>query len=181
VAAATARALREQDAGLLLVAGDVRAVQLLRADLAPLVHRGLTMRHVPGGRAPDGSTAHRTAAVAEAVATYATHQTQAMLAVLARHAGPHGTAVYGAWASLRALAAGQVQTLCVVDDDEDERMAWFGSRLLCGGAAATDAAPGRLVDVAVRAALLTGADVRVVEPGTVPEGIAALCRYHADA
>jgi hypothetical protein len=36
---------------------------------------------------------------------------------------------------------------------------------------------GRLVDVAVRGALLTDAQVRVVEPGTVTEDIAALCRF----
>jgi hypothetical protein len=42
---------------------------------------------------------------------------------------------------------------------------------------ATGAAPGRLVDVTVRAALLTDAEVRVVPPGTVPEDIAALRRY----
>jgi hypothetical protein len=177
VAAATARALREHVAGLLLVAGDVRAVQLLRDDLAPLLHQGLTLRQLPGGRAPDGSATNRAAAVARAVAEYTAHQTEAALAALARHAGPRGTAVQGARATLTALGNGEVQTLFVAERPGDDRLAWFGPESLCAADPATGTAPGRLVDVAVRAALLTDAEVRVVEPGTVSEDIAALRRF----
>ena len=66
------------------------------------------------------------------------------------------------------------------------RTAWYGPGLLC--AAAADEVPdgdgwwqasGRLVDVAVRAALLTDADVRVVDlaAGRFDDSIAGLCRY----
>ena len=52
-------------------------------------------------------------------------------------------------------------------------------------AAALSGAPvhsGRMIDVAVRSALLSGADVRVISQGTPAEpvgGIGALCRYAA--
>ncbi len=179
VALTTARALRHLRAGLLLVAGDVRAVQLLSDDLAPLRQRGLTIRRLPGGRAPDGSAANRAAAVTAEVERYTAHQTDALLAALARHAGPRGTAVHGAQASLAALAAGQVQTLFVADRAGDERPAWFSPGTLCAVRAGSPGARrGRLVDVAVRAALLTHAEIRVVPPGTVPGDVAALCRFH---
>ncbi len=179
VAAATVRALHELNAGLLLVGGDVRAVQLLCDDLAPLRQRGLTVRRLPGGRSPDGSAEHRAAAVRTEVARHTWNQTDAGLAAMARHAGPHGTAVHGARATLAALAAGQVRTLFVADRDGDERTAWFGGGVPGATEPVPGTVPGRLVDVAVRAALLTDAEVRVVEPQAVPEDIAALCRFAA--
>jgi hypothetical protein len=177
VAAATARALREHSAGLVLVAGDVRAAQLLRDDLAPLVHQGLTVRQLPGGRAPDGSAANRAAAITREVAGYAAHQIEVALAALGRHAGPGGTAVQGARATIAALGNGEVQTLFVAEHAGDDRLAWFGPDVLCAAEPAAGTAPGRLVDVAVRAALLTDAEVRVVAPGAVPGDIAALRRF----
>ncbi|HEU4426679.1 MAG TPA: hypothetical protein VFR67_29450, partial [Pilimelia sp.] len=98
---------------------------------------------------------------------------------------PAGT-VEGVAATLAALAAGRVATLFVADDPDDDRVAWYGSHLLCA-ATARDIpdgpdewpASGRLVDIAVRAALLTDADVRVVDvtAGRFREGIGALCRF----
>jgi hypothetical protein len=183
VAQAATHALRDVDAGLLLVAGDVRAVQLLREDLAPLTRHGLTVQHLPGGRAPDGSDAGRFAAIASAVDAYATRQSTAMLAALTRHSSRHGTATYSAAPTLAALAAGRVRTLFVADRAGDERTCSFGvavrqaTELRHPATADTWPARGRLVDVAVRAALLTNAEVRVIEPGTVTGDIAALCRY----
>jgi Bacterial archaeo-eukaryotic release factor family 2 len=177
VATATAHALRQVDAELMLVAGDVRAVQLLRADLAPLQHRGLTLIQVPGGRSPDGSAETRTAAVAAAIDGYAARQTAALLAALDRHGGPTGTAVHGADATLDALAAGRVGTLFVADHEDDRRVAWFGAGRLCAVRPVPGGTRGRLIDVAVRAALLTDAEVRIVPPGTVPGDLAALCRF----
>jgi hypothetical protein len=184
VAAATVHAVHEVDAGLVLVAGDVRAVQLLRHQLAPLIRHGLAIRQLPGGRAPDGSATGRAAAIVTAVREHAGHQTAALLSALDRHGGPHGTASYGAKATMTALAAGRVRTLFVADRPEDRRTWSPGARVreaaqLGHPAVGTRSTRGRLVDVAVRAALLTGAQVRVVEPGTVPEDIAALRRFPA--
>jgi hypothetical protein len=175
VAEAVTRAVHQVDAGLVLVAGDVRAVQLLREQLAPLVHQGLTVGHLPGGRSPDGSEPGRRAATVAAVRDHADRQTVAMLAALHRHSGRRGTAVYGAHATLSALAAGRVGTLFVADRARDERT--------CAFTATRPTDPtgmrGRLVDVAVRAALLSDATVRVVEPGAVKDDLAALCRFAA--
>jgi hypothetical protein len=65
---------------------------------------------------------------------------------------------------------------------DDDRTAWFGVRTLCAAAPGTDGPvqAGRLVDVAVRAALLTQADVRFVkgvEHAGLVDGIGAVCRF----
>src|SRR6266487_1390161 len=147
VAEAVTRALRESRAGLLLVAGDVRAVQLLREHLPPAVRRQVTVRDLPGGRG-------------------------------------HGGTVEGVPATLAALAAGRVDTLFVADDTDDERTAWYAPHVLCAAtrdeiardAGAGQPAAGRLVDVAVRAALLTDAEVRVMH-GPFQDRIGGVCRF----
>jgi hypothetical protein len=79
-----------------------------------------------------------------------------------------------------------VRVLLVVDDPADERPAWFGPDVWCT-ATAFDAGRqqhptrrGRLIDVAVRAALLGGAQVRILRPAEgigLVDGVAALCRH----
>jgi hypothetical protein len=80
--------------------------------------------------------------------------------------------VEGAAATLAALALGQVDTLLLTGLFlDDERTAWFGPAPADVAVepgtlidlAVADPVEGRLVDVAVRAALGTGADVRVLE------------------
>src|SRR6266536_4551188 len=113
-AAAVAGAVTEEmarvDADLVLVAGDVRATQLLGERLRRSA-ADATIHRLPGGRSPDGSAASRPAAVA---------------------------------------------------DPADERTAWFGPDLWCATTRKAvhreDLRRGRLVDVAIRAALLTKAD-----------------------
>jgi Bacterial archaeo-eukaryotic release factor family 2 len=182
VAEAVSRALTGSRASLLLVAGDVRAVQLLRDHLPHPIHGPVSLRHLPGGRGHDGSQAARQAAIAAAVDAYVAEGDAAALQRFADR-GP-GRSVQGAPATLAALAAGRVETLLVSDEPTD-RVAWFGPDLWC--AATPDDAPaagagrllsGRLVDVAVRAALCTDAEVRVID-GPVPGGIAGLCRFAA--
>jgi hypothetical protein len=180
VAESVTRALRDIRAGLLMVAGDVRAVQLLRDHLPSAARRQLTLRHLPGGRGNDGSHAVRRAAIAEAVGEYVAGRTRAALDRFTER-GPHGTA-RGASATLAALAAGRVDTLFASTRVDGERTAWIGPNSLC--AASPDEVPagdgpvlaGRLVDVAVRAALLTDAEVWIVDQ-PLPEGIGAICRF----
>jgi len=173
VAEAVAHTVTQIDAGLVLVGGDVRAVALLREHLAGLVRAGVYVAHLPGGRSPDGSAPERDAATTAAVREHANRRTLAMLGALDRHGGQRGAAAYGARATLAALAAGRVRTLFVADREDDERSCPFG----LARPTEPSRARGRLVDVAVRAALLTDADVRVVEPGTVKDDLAALCRF----
>ncbi|MEV4624205.1 Vms1/Ankzf1 family peptidyl-tRNA hydrolase [Asanoa sp. NPDC049573] len=179
VAAATAHALSRVGARLLLVAGDIRAIHLL---LARLPQRPLLIRRVSGGRGPDGSAARRAIDVARARAAYAEETRLAMTAAL-RNAAT-STVIEGADRTLTALAGGRVRTLFIDRRVASTGTAWFGSELLC--AARPVALPGGdgprrggLVDVAVRAALLTDAAICQTNRQTVPiaGGIGALCRY----
>jgi hypothetical protein len=89
-------------------------------------------------------------------------------------AAERGTrAVEGAGATLAALARGQVATLLLTGLFlDDRRTAWFGpaptdvaaDREALAGLGVPGPVEGRLVDVAVRAALGTGAEVRVLDP-----------------
>jgi hypothetical protein len=184
VADVITQATRDLHAGLLLVAGDIRAVQLLRDHLPPGTRRQVTLRSVPGGREQDGSETARRAAIVAAVDGYVADQTQAALERFAERAP--STAVEGAAATLAALAAGRVGTLLVTDDPDDPRTAWFGPQLLCSaeepeipGENGTWAAQGRLVDIAIRAALLTDAEVRIVDAAAdrIDGRIGGLCRF----
>lgn len=181
VADQVTRALQKVDAHLLLVAGDVRAVQMLRDSLSTGVRRSASLRHVPGGRQPDGSAEVRAAAVAKAVEAYAAESSAGLLTRFLDVRGPGGAAVEGARATVDALVAGRVGTLLVVDDPADDRTAWYGEDVLARLDAAPSLVPGRLVDVAIRAALLTDAGVHIisaVEAEEIAEGIGALTRFH---
>ena len=179
-----ARLCRRVDARLVVVAGDVRAVGMLRdglpAELAPLV------RVVDGGRSPDGSGPALEAEVARALDEAVAADTAALLEKLAEERGQADRAVDGADAVLAALAEARVDVLLVGDDADDDRSAWFGpepNHVAATGLGLEDLgveAPeqARLVDVAVRAALGTGAGVRVApDDADVPEGLAAILRW----
>lgn len=186
VADAVSAALRRVDADLLLVAGDVRAVQLLRERLPHGLAARVRVAPLPGGRSADGSAGARHAAADRAVRAHA--DTRAARVLTRFEAAPLGVAVRGVSETLAALADGRVQTLIVVDDPDDRRTAWFSPELLCVSdpdrRAPGGLRPGRLIDVAVRAALLTDAEILVCdgnlacEQGVpIPDGVAALCRY----
>jgi hypothetical protein len=170
-------AAEQVGAGLILVAGDARAVALVRDGLhdqpAEVRVRGLATTRRSG----------LSAAVAAAVADDTNTRIEDVLQRLCEGGGPRSGAVEGAAETFAALAAGRVDVLVVVDGPADGRLAWCGSDLLCSLARPewTDrVVHGRMVDVAVRAALLTDAHVCVV-PGGHPlepaEGIGALVRY----
>ncbi len=181
VAREVSRALGDVDAHLLVVAGDVRAVQLLRDHLPNGVRQAVTMRPLSGGRHRGGSAALQDAAAAEAAAELGAAETRALIERFDRERRPGGLAVVGVVATLAALGQGRVDTLIVVDDPDDERVAWFGPNN-AGAQKRTgpEDTAGRMVDVAVRAAVLSDADVRVVsrEQATgLRQGIGALCRF----
>ncbi|KAB7843763.1 hypothetical protein [Streptomyces mobaraensis] len=188
VAAAVDEALAEVSASLLLVAGDVRARQYLTKHLPARVRRDVTVGHISGSRSADGSAAVRTSRTETEVARAGHARTAELLRTLEHELAPGGHAVEGVRATLDALAVGRVGTLTVTDDPRDQRTAWFGDSPAELAERRDDLPPdgggepheGRLADVAVRAALLTGADVRVLEPGeprTPAQGAGGICRY----
>lgn len=79
VARDVTRALHQVDAQLLLIAGDVRAVELLLERLPTAVRQALTVRRLPGGRQPDSSGAIRDEATADVVAEFAHTETADLL------------------------------------------------------------------------------------------------------
>ena len=181
VAREVSQAVREVDAHLLVVAGDVRAVQLLRDHLPNGVRQAVTIRQLSGGRQADGSAALQDAAAADAVAELAAAQTRTLIERFDRERRPGGLAVVGVAATLAALGQGRVDTLIVVDDADDERVAWFGpNNLGAQKRSGPDDRSGRMVNVAIRAAMLSDADVHVVSREQAPglrQGIGALCRF----
>jgi hypothetical protein len=173
------------DARVVVLAGDVRALQLLR-EAVPERVTGL-LREVAGGRSADGSGEAIEEEVARVVRDRVAEDTAEALEKFAEERGQRDRAVEGAAATLGALALGQVEGLFVAAD-LDGGPAWFGPEPLHVGAnrddlgamgvEAPDEAP--LVDVAIRAALGAGAGVRVVPAERAPEdGLGALLRWTA--
>ncbi|WP_141580074.1 Vms1/Ankzf1 family peptidyl-tRNA hydrolase [Actinomadura sp. WMMA1423] len=188
VAHALAGDLADSGARVLLLGGDVRAMQYLTKHLPEGVRQEVTVGHVSGGRGRDGAWQRRKRQVREQVGRWADEETRGLLKRLDEGRGPSGLAVEGAVPTLRALARGQVATLLVADDPADRRTAWFGPaptqvsdrRTPLVEEGASPVVRGRLADVAVRAAVLTGAEVHVLDPeapGLPSQGIGALCRY----
>ena len=186
VAREVADLVERVDARLVVAAGDERALQLLREALPRDVLDRLET--VSGGRSPDGSADAIAAEVDRLVDSTVAADTVALLQKLREELGQADRAVDGPARTLEVLARAQVEVLLVHDDLDDDRRAWFGPEPLQVGmtreavqAMGVDQ-PGqaRLADVAVRAALGTGAGVRVVpDPGLPTDGLGAILRWSA--
>jgi hypothetical protein len=122
-------------------------------------------------------------------------ETDALVHSFTEARGRRGNCVEGTYATLRALAFGRLRTLLVCDgsgEPGERREAWYGpgpadvADRRSGLARHTEPhVRGPLADVAVRGALLTGADIRVLDwsmPSAPSQGIGGLCRYtrHAE-
>jgi hypothetical protein len=175
VADALARLVDQVRPRFVAAAGDVRALQLLR-EQAPKRVRELLC--VVGGEL--GALEAVFAEADKLAAATVEADNRALLARFAEELGQAATgaeggaqAVEGAAATLAALARGQVATLLLTGLFlDDRRTAWFGpaptdvaaDRDALVGLGVPGPVEGRLVDVAVRAALGTGAEVRVLDP-----------------
>lgn len=186
VAEAAEAALRGAGAKILVVLGDVRAEQLLREKLSSWVHKDVVVKHIAGSRSADGSEKSRDERVVAAVREAVAEQTARLWAGFVEERAPHGLAVDGPGPTLEALAEGRVATLLVAPSAGSDDEAWFGPAPtqvhVAGGSGPTwsDPRTGPLLDVAVRAAVLTGAEIRVIPPdaGFAPErGVGGICRF----
>jgi hypothetical protein len=137
---------------------------------------------------PDGSEAVRAEEIEVELQLAVAKRTAALLAQFDEQRCPAGRAVEGAGPTLAALAEGRVRVLLLAMDTDPARTAWFGPDVTEVAAdrqtlqrAGVNPQQGPLADVAIRAALLTGAHVRTLPspgpPEAPREGIGALCRY----
>ncbi|MEU9045701.1 MULTISPECIES: Vms1/Ankzf1 family peptidyl-tRNA hydrolase [unclassified Kitasatospora] len=187
VVKALGTALAKVDAHVLMLAGDVRARQYLTKHLPTWVRHEVEIHPVSGSRSPDGAWPQRAVQVDAETHKAGQKETAALLHAYGEQLSPRGHAVEGIYATLRALADGQLRTLLVTDDPASRRTAWFGPEptdIADASTAFTEHTKGLirapLADAAVRAALLTGADVRVLQPGATgapAQGIGGLTRY----
>lgn len=173
------------DPRLIVLGGEGRLVNLIRdalpRELADLV------RSRPGGRSEDGGDVERTDEVDRWSRSAIAEDTTALLRKFTEEKGQLDQAVDGLEPTLEALRESRVSTLLAHDDPDDERLGWFvpdeptlvaTEEHLLEDLGADDLRVGRAVDVAIRSALLTGADIRIVP--TSPrlfEGIGALLRW----
>jgi release factor family 2 len=180
--------INEHAVRLLVLAGDVRALQYLEKHLPIGVTRQVAIRHVSGSRSPDGSDPLRAEQVADAVRLTVADQTASQLAQFDEERRPGGRAVEGVAPTLEAFRESRVRVLLLARDVGDARTAWFGVEPTAVSddpedleRAGVPPQRGPLVDVAVRSALLTRAGVRILENSGAPEapveGVGALCRF----
>jgi hypothetical protein len=170
-------------AQIVVIAGDVRAVQLVTDELPARVRE--LVQIVAGGRAPGTDDEALAEDVARFVRTAAAESSVALLQKLREEVGQEDRAVAGAEPTLAALREARVEVLLVHDRGNDDRSAWFGPAPLSigleRGDAELDGRPareGRLIDVAVRGAIGGGAEIRVVpNVAQVRDGLAGILRW----
>jgi hypothetical protein len=172
------------DAEVIVVAGDVREVALVRDALPTRVADRVHV--IEGGRAAGTDDGAREHEIERLLDTAVADATVALLRKLREELGQHDRGVVGSAPTFDALGKGQVEVLLVHDDPADDRTAWFGEAPTMIGVAPNDVADGaaaqaRLVDVAIRAAIGTGAEVRVVPSvHALPDGLGGILRWAAD-
>lgn len=185
VAALVSRAADAAAARLLAVSGDPRAVPLV-VDALPAPTRRLV--EVVDGGSRDAGLRSIDAEVGRLVANVAAEDTVSFLRTVREELGQHDRAVEGARDVLGALARGQVEILGVHDTVDDERAASFGPDAHHVAVEPQELRDmgverpvrGRLPDVVVRGALLTGAAVHVMPWHAGPrDGMCALLRWQA--
>ena len=174
----------EIGARVIVVAGDVRALQLLREHLPE--RTAALLREVDGSRAPGSGLDEIADDVVKLAATVVAEDTVEFLRQFKEERGQQDLAVEGVHETIAALAAARVDTLLLHDDPDDDRTAWFGPEP--GMVAETPETlsdmgvdgpqEGRLVDVAIKATFATGAAVRIIPSGrSVRDGIGAILRF----
>src|SRR5688500_3614034 len=160
---------------IIIVAGDVRAVQFLREALPKEMDE--LVRVTSGERPnPDGSGGIPQDEVDALVAEVIRRDTDEMLAKFEEELGEGDLAAEGPGAVVEALGKAQVEVLLIRDDADDERTAWIGpepahisiarDRLEAMGVDVPHEA--RLRDAAVRAAIGTAARIRLLPDGRGP-------------
>jgi hypothetical protein len=187
VAGLVGRVARDVDARLVIASGDERALQLIPQHLpTELVDRFVTIGG--GGRHEDGSDDVIAAEVLRVLSDTVAADTVELLEKYAEERGQDDRAADGVASTVAALRMGQVDTLILTDARAADRRGWGGpdplhlalseQELRDMGVEQPQEMP--LDELLVRAALCTGAAVRVVGGGVEQapaDGVGAILRY----
>lgn len=168
---------------LVIVAGDVRAVALLRENLPAHVRDRVC--EIEGARSVDGGLDELSDDAVKLVASAVASDTVAVLEKFREERGQGDRAVEGVTATMAALCEARIDTLLVHDDPSDSREAWYSLEpaLVASDPQILEAQGveqphrGRLVDVLIRTAFRTGAKVRIVPSTVATDGVGAILRY----
>jgi hypothetical protein len=183
VAERVARLARDLDAQLVIVAGDVRAVELLQKSLPERVE-GLV--HVVQGERPwEGKGDPIPEETQDLVERHVRQTTERLIAKFEEERGQHDKAAEGVDATAKALSRAQVAVLLITEREIDRELSFGPEPSLLGpsaqelkelGVDSPEQAPAS--DVLVRAALGTGAGVRVLDDEAgIDDGVGALLRW----
>ena len=183
----TVMQLAEQvGAELILGVGDERELTFVKEGLSqPWDAKWVEL---PGGRGADGSASLVQQRVRDAVSLHVAAESLQLLADYAQERGQAKRACDGLRDVVEALRKAQVQTLILTTDADTHSTLWYGedpsqlgtTRAEVEALGATSPAEGPLLTVLLRAALATGADVKIVpsESEQSPQsGLGALLRY----
>lgn len=176
----------EVQAQVVVVVGDQREVDQVVAHLPQRLHDRVVQ--LPGGRAADGSEQLLPGRIADALALRVAQSSLDLLDQYAQERGQGKRAVDGVEDVVEALRKAQVATLLVTTDAAAYSTLFFGPEPTHLATRAEDLTglgvehpqEGPMVDVLLRAALGTGADVQLVphELATAPDGgVGAVLRY----
>jgi hypothetical protein len=183
VAIEVAELARSWRARLVLVAGDVHATAALLDAIPPDVEP-LVRRLASGARGPESGLDGVADEVGRLVRSTVAAETTRLLERFREEVGQRDRGADGPADVVRVLQMALVDTLLVHDDVDDDRLAWFGPQPLelalergdLEAMGVEDIRRGRLVDVALRAAIGGGSDVRMVPRHVTSEGLGALLR-----
>ena len=184
VADALVELVDKEQPRLIALGGDVRAVELVKHALPARVLD--LIGDISATRTADGSVDAVAEEVTRLVATAVAVDTKDLLAKFREERGQADRAVDGPADTLAALTRAQVEVLLVHADPDDARTAWFGTEAIPVSERSTDltdlgldgAKAGPLVDVAIRAALGTGAGIRMIPGAGGPTGgVGAILRW----
>jgi Bacterial archaeo-eukaryotic release factor family 2 len=178
--------VRRHDVRFVLVAGDVRARQILTDRAGSWSHLIVSMDE--GGRAAGASREPVDTRAAELVAEHEARQIAESVEKV-QAAAAHGLSVTGRDRVVEALRKGQVETLVLADDPEDETLLVGDSPLELGvkqqdmDALGTHGSAVPADRALVQAAVASAAEVVVVPRSAMPDEVpvAAVLRYTDDS
>jgi release factor family 2 len=183
VADRVARLAQDLDAELVIVAGDVRAVELLRKSLPERVE---ALVHVVEGERPwEGKGDPIPEETRDLVERHVRETTERVVAKFEEERGQHDKAAEGVDATAKALSQAQAAVLLITEQEINRELSFGPEPSLVSpspqqlkelGVDSPEQAPA--CEVLVRAALGTGAGLRVLDDEAgIDDGVGALLRW----